>query len=47
MPAAKKSNSLSNRNRANSGRFTDLDQDKLRGGYYTSDEVASWLCAWA
>lgn len=29
------------------GRFTALDQDKLRGGYYTSDEVASWLCAWA
>ena len=31
----------------NSGRFTDLDPDKLRGGYYTSAEVASWLCAWA
>lgn len=30
-----------------SGRFTDLDQDKLRGGYYTSSEVAVWLCAWA
>ncbi|ANT54262.1 Eco57I restriction-modification methylase domain-containing protein [Mesorhizobium amorphae] len=29
------------------GRFTDLDQDKLRGGYYTSAEVAHWLCAWA
>lgn len=28
------------------GRFTDLDQDKLRGGYYTSSEVSSWLCAW-
>ena len=33
--------------RSNSGRFTDLDQDKLRGGYYTSSEVATWLCAWA
>jgi len=28
-------------------RFTDLDQDKLRGGYYTSAKVAEWLCAWA
>src|SRR5260370_34399986 len=33
--------------RQNSGRFTDLDPDKLRGGYYTSAEVAAWLCAWA
>ncbi|WP_276964938.1 Eco57I restriction-modification methylase domain-containing protein [Metallibacterium scheffleri] len=33
--------------RSHSGRFTDLDQDKLRGGYYTSSEVATWLCAWA
>lgn len=32
---------------SHSGRFTALNQDKLRGGYYTSDEVASWLCAWA
>lgn len=31
----------------NSGRFTDLDSDKLRGGYYTSSAVAEWLCAWA
>lgn len=30
-----------------SGRFTELDADKLRGGYYTSDAVAAWLCAWA
>lgn len=29
------------------GRFIDLDQDKLRGGYYTSAEVARWLCSWA
>lgn len=31
----------------NSGRFSDLDEDKLRGGYYTSSAVAKWLCAWA
>jgi adenine-specific DNA-methyltransferase len=30
-----------------SGRFADLDKDKLRGGYYTSAEVARWLCSWA
>jgi adenine-specific DNA methylase len=24
-----------------------LDRDKLRGGYYTSTEVATWLCSWA
>ncbi|MGA3012239.1 MAG: N-6 DNA methylase [Terracidiphilus sp.] len=29
------------------GRFADLDRDKLRGGYYTSTEVATWLCSWA
>lgn len=33
--------------RTHSGRFTALDADKLRGGYYTSGELASWLCAWA
>lgn len=33
--------------RSHSGRFTDLDSDKLRGGYYTSPDVAAWLCAWA
>ena len=32
---------------SNSGRFTDIDPDKLRGGYYTSAEVTTWLCAWA
>lgn len=31
----------------NSGRFSELDPDKLRGGYYTSDSLAHWLCAWA
>lgn len=29
------------------GRFADLDEDKLRGGYYTSKDVAEWLCRWA
>jgi adenine-specific DNA methylase len=33
--------------RARGGRFSDLDKDKLRGGYYTSPDVAAWLCAWA
>lgn len=33
--------------RTHSGRFTDLDADKLRGGYYTSSELAEWLCSWA
>ena len=33
--------------RTHSGRFTALDTDKLRGGYYTSAELARWLCAWA
>lgn len=32
---------------SNSGRFTELDADKLRGGYYTSSKLASWLCSWA
>lgn len=29
------------------GRYAGLDEDKLRGGYYTSARVAEWLCAWA
>ncbi|PYD61374.1 Eco57I restriction-modification methylase domain-containing protein [Gluconacetobacter entanii] len=29
------------------GRYADLDEDKLRGGYYTSSKVAEWLCHWA
>lgn len=33
--------------RPSAGRFTNLSLDKLRGGYYTSSEVASWICAWA
>ena len=35
------------RERTHSGRFTDLEADKLRGGYYTSPEVAAWLSSWA
>ena len=30
-----------------SGRFSNLDPDKLRGGYYTTAGIAEWLCAWA
>jgi len=30
-----------------SGRFVDLDFDKLRGGYYTPATLASWMAAWA
>lgn len=33
--------------RTNSGRFSLLDPDKLRGGYYTSSDLADWLCQWA
>jgi adenine-specific DNA methylase len=33
--------------RTRNGRFTDLDGAKLRGGYYTSPEVAAWLAKWA
>jgi adenine-specific DNA-methyltransferase len=47
MPTTKQPAPLSKTRRTNSGRFTNLDQDKLRGGYYTSKEVAQWLCSWA
>jgi adenine-specific DNA methylase len=33
--------------RTHSGRFTLLSADKLRGGYYTSLEIAQWMCDWA
>ena len=33
--------------RSYGGRFKDLDPDKLRGGYYTSSELATWLSSWA
>ena len=35
------------RSRTHSGRYTDLDADKLRGGYYTSPLLAAWLSSWA
>jgi adenine-specific DNA-methyltransferase len=28
-------------------RYKNLDADKLRGGYYTSEPIAKWLCEWA
>lgn len=28
-------------------RFASVGQNKLRGGYYTSPNVAAWLCTWA
>ena len=33
--------------RKHSGRFTELDADKLRGGYYTPSDLARWMCNWA
>lgn len=48
---ATKSNTLKSKGPASAaaqrGRFADLDEDKLRGGYYTSSQVAEWLCGWA
>ena len=38
---------MASRERTHSGRFTDLEAYKLRGGYYTSPEVAAWLSSWA
>jgi adenine-specific DNA methylase len=46
MPLKKKLSTSAQRS-SSKGRFTDLDEDKLRGGYYTSREVAAWLCSWA
>jgi len=34
-------------NQTQSGRFSNLDPDKLRGGYYTPTALAQWLCSWA
>lgn len=31
----------------NIGRFTQLSAEKLRGGYYTSPQIAQWLSKWA
>ena len=38
---------MASRERTHSGRFTDLEAYKLRGGYYTPPEVAAWLSSWA
>lgn len=46
FPTQRSSAALSGE-RTNSGRFSELDPDKLRGGYYTSDSLARWLCTWA
>lgn len=43
---AKQANAIAPRNIYN-GRFANLDPDKLRGGYYTSAELTTWLCRWA
>lgn len=47
LPASRNENQKPGATQTNSGRFTDLDPDKLRGGYYTSADLAHWLCAWA
>ena len=46
MPPAKKSTASRAPLRAKAGRFQNLSSDKLRGGYYTSDEIAKWVCEW-
>ncbi|MBM3625622.1 MAG: hypothetical protein FJX16_09960 [Alphaproteobacteria bacterium] len=47
MRAARSITANASKERTHSGRFTALDADKLRGGYYTSSELADWLCLWA
>lgn len=46
MPANKQI-SIADPGNRHKGRFTNLHEDKLRGGYYTSPDVAAWLCSWA
>jgi adenine-specific DNA methylase len=46
-PASQKDSVTSDLEKTNSGRFTELSANKLRGGYYTPKDVARWLCAWA
>ena len=41
------SSNIMMRNQIHDNRFTTGSVEKLRGGYYTLPEVASWLCAWA
>ena len=40
-------NGVLSRWKTHSGRYTDLDSDKLRGGYYTPPSLAAWLSSWA
>lgn len=40
-------NKTAEKKQSHNGRFTSLDENKLRGGYYTSSAIADWLCAWA
>ncbi len=47
MPTRKKNDPVRAPLRPSAGRFTNLSRDKLRGGYYTSSDVAEWICAWA
>ncbi|WP_234837733.1 Eco57I restriction-modification methylase domain-containing protein [Sinorhizobium meliloti] len=47
MSAARSVAIKASKARTHSGRFTDLEADKLRGGYYTSPQLADWLCSWA
>jgi len=47
MPSVKNSSASRAPLRAKAGRFQNLTPDKLRGGYYTSDEIAAWVCEWA
>jgi adenine-specific DNA methylase len=47
MPPVKKSPASRAPLRAKAGRFQNLTPDKLRGGYYTSSEIANWVCEWA
>ncbi|TIS88441.1 N-6 DNA methylase [Mesorhizobium sp.] len=47
MSAARSVAIKASKARTHSGRFTNLEADKLRGGYYTSSQLADWLCSWA
>jgi len=47
MPPVKKSHASRAPLRAQAGRFQNLTPEKMRGGYYTSSEVADWVCEWA
>jgi len=46
MPPVKKSHASRAPLRAQVSRFQNLTPEKMRGGYYTSGEVAHWVCEW-